>query len=101
MSGWRRRWARTGWDALRSLVLVFVWFIAFSCGLARYRGESMDVRCVFARPGYTNVYVLEPAGQHVRCEYREELMPTAYRRDITPASSPPTAAHPPEPVTRN
>lgn len=99
-----RHWAHGLIKQLRLIVhsfaIVLLGFIGISCGMSGYRGDSMDPRCVFARPGYTHYHVYTPAhGDQVSCRFDATLLP--HDAAVTPESSPPTPAHPPTPVTRS
>lgn len=83
-----------------SFAIVLLGFIAISCGLSGYRGDSMDPRCVFGRPGYTHTHVFTATHDiQVSCRFDATLLP--HDAAVTPESSPPTPAHPPTPATRS
>lgn len=101
---------RSRWRAFGIMMLTLieggaaagVLFVGMSCGLAAYRGESVDPRCVLGRPGYTTVYTLGVHTDRISCQFRADLLPEAgLRACARPEYSPPVAERLPAPVQHN
>ncbi len=71
--------------------------VVLCCGIAGYRGDSMDPRCVFGRPGYVHYHFFKDNGRQLTgCRFDPDVLPHSLTRE----SSPPTTVHPSEPLTR-
>lgn len=85
----------------KSVAIIALGFMGISCGMSGYRGDSMDPRCVFGRPGYTNYHAYTAAHiDQVSCRFDATLLPP-HDAAVMPESSPPTPAHPPTPAKRS